>query len=83
MTTFEELKKRKLKQMIGLRIMNAVGMVSWSEDKYGCAKQRLRLLHPFTWFWIVIMIFYGIFAQGVPETISDITYSLKNDTVIW
>lgn len=78
---FEETKRRKLQRMTGLRIMNALGMITWRADEYGEANQRLRLLHPITWLWVVVAFVYGILAQGVPETIRDVRYSLKHDTV--
>jgi hypothetical protein len=79
--TFEETKRRKLKRMLGLRIMNMLGMIAWRDDGYGEAKQHLRLVHPLTWIWIVAMALYGILMQGIPETISDISDSLKYDCV--
>ena len=79
--TFEETKRRKLQRITGLRIMNALGMVAWSVDEYGEAKQYLRLLHPFTWVWVLLMVVFGTFVQGVPATVIDIRYSLKHDTV--
>lgn len=81
MPTFELAKADKLKRMIGLRIMHALGMIAWRGDEYGCATQKLRLIHPFTWVWMMAVALYGIFVQGVPETVSDISYSLKHDTV--
>ena len=79
--SYEETKQRKLKRTLGLRIMNALGMVAWQDDGYGEAKQQLRLIHPLTWLWVVVMTAYGIVAQGVPDTISDIHHSLKYDCV--
>jgi hypothetical protein len=79
--TYEETKRRKLKRMISLRIMNALGMVSWLGDGYGEAKQHLRLIHPLTWAWIVAMGIFGVLAQGIPDTLTDIKHSLKEDTV--
>jgi hypothetical protein len=79
--TFEETKQRKLKRMVGLRVMNALGMVAWRDDGYGEATQKLRLIHPITWIWIVAMFLYGVLSQGIPETVSDISHSLKYDTV--
>lgn len=81
MPTFELAKADKLKRMRGLRIMNYLGMIAWREDRYGCAEQKLRLVHPFTVVWILAMLIYGTFVQGVPETVNDIRYSLKHDTV--
>jgi len=79
--TFEEYKRRKLKRMLGLRIMNALGMVAWREDAYNDAEQRLRLLHPLSWPWIAILALYSIFAQGVPDTLKELKYAIKNETV--
>lgn len=81
--TYEETKQRKLKRLVGLRIMNWLGMVAWQDDGYGEAKQHLRLIHPLTWFWIAAVCILGIFIQGIPDTISDIKHSLKYDTVLW
>jgi hypothetical protein len=81
MPTFELAKADKLKRMPMLRIMNAIGMIAWRGDEYGCATQKLRLVHPLTWIWILAMFVYGIVMQGVPETVSDIRDSLKKDTV--
>ena len=78
--TYEETKQRKLKRMLGLRIMNAIGMVAW-HDVDGEAKQRLRLIHPLTWVWVVVMAVYGTMLQGIPDTVSDLQHSLKYDTV--
>lgn len=78
---FQDTKRRKLKRMRGLRIMNALGMIAWHEDSYGEAQAKLRLAHPFTLVWMVAVVLFGIAMQGVPETVSDIRYSLKHDTV--
>ena len=40
MTSFEKDKAAKLRRR-GLRSMNALGMVAWQEDRYGCAMQKL------------------------------------------
>jgi hypothetical protein len=79
--TFEETKQSKLKRLLGLRIMNALGMVAWREDAYNDAEQRLRLLHPLSWPWIAILALYSIFAQGVPDTLKELKYAIKNETV--
>jgi hypothetical protein len=79
--TFKETKQRKLKRMLGLRIMNMIGMISWRDDEYGEAKQFIRLVHPLSWAWIVAVMIYGVLAQGIPDTIDDIKHSIKYDTV--
>jgi hypothetical protein len=79
--TFEETKQRKLKRMVGLRIMNALGMVAWRKDQNGEADQKLRLVHPFVWVWVSLMVVLGSVMQGIPETLRDIRYSIKHDTV--
>jgi hypothetical protein len=70
--TFEEMKQRKLHRMLGLRIMNVLGMVAWRKCEYEVAAQKLRLIHPLTWVWFALMVIYGILAQGVPDTYSDV-----------
>ena len=79
----KELKKQKLKRLPVLRIMNWLGMVAWSSDEYDEAKQNLRLIHPLTWLWVVIAFAYGVLYQGVPQTLHDISDSLKNETLWW
>jgi hypothetical protein len=81
MPTFELAKADKLNRMRGLRIMHSLGMIAWRGDEYGCATQKLRLIHPLTGAWIVAMFVYGVLVQGIPETLSDIGHSLKYDTV--
>ena len=81
--SFEDYKAEKLKRMLGLRIMNMLGMVAWREDTYGDAKQYLRLLHPLTWIWIILATIFGILAQGIPSTIDDLRATWKEDTLIW
>ena len=79
--TFEETKARKLHRKPVLRVFNAIGMVAWV-DEYGEAAQRLRLIHPLSWVWLVVMASYGIVAQGIPETVKDLRYCLKHETVL-
>jgi hypothetical protein len=69
--SFEEMKQRKLKRMLGLRIMNALGMVAWRKCEYEIAQQKLRLIHPLTWIWAFALFVYGIFIQGVPDTLEE------------
>jgi hypothetical protein len=83
MDYFEEDKADKLKRLVGLRIMNAIGMVSWHKDSYGCAYQKLRVLHPISWFWIVGIILTAVILQGVPETIRDLKAAWHGDCVWW
>lgn len=77
------IKQEKLKRFPLLRIMNFLGMVSWSSDEYDTAKQKLRLVHPLTWLWVILMFIYGGFYKGVPRAIDEIRYSLKNETIWW
>lgn len=80
---FQTAKHKKLNRMIGLRIMNWMGMVAWRETEHEWAKQHLRLMHPLSWLWFIVMFFYGVFAQGIPKTVDNIAYVLKHDTVWW
>ena len=79
--TFEETKQRKLKRMVGLRIMNALGMVAWRKDQNGEADQKLRLVHPLTWVYIVVMSAASLVMEGFPRTVRDVRSFLKNSAV--
>lgn len=81
--TFEADKRRKLDRMLGLWILNALGMVAWRRSAYGEAEQKIRLLHPLSWVWIVAMFLGGFVLYGVPSTLTDLWQSLKHDTVWW
>jgi hypothetical protein len=81
--SFEHYKAAKLKRMKSLRLMNAVGMVAWRKDADGDAKQHLRLLHPLTWIWIILVVLFSIVMQGIPSTIDDFCSTWKEDTLIW
>lgn len=80
MSAFNEDKAKKLNRKPVLWVFNAIGMVAWREE-YGLAEQKLRLLHPLSWVWLAIVCVYGIFSQGIPETVKDIRYNLKHETV--
>ena len=81
MTDFEIEKKRKLDRLLLLRLMDALGMISWKKCDVEYAKQKLRLLHPLSPIWFVVIITFGIFTEGVINTYKELSYSLKNDTV--
>lgn len=79
--TYEETKLRKLARMPVLRIFNALGMIAWHKDIHGEAQQRLRMIHPFSWVWLVSMTVFGIFAQGIPETYRDMRDTWRHEMV--
>ena len=79
--SFEETKQRKLQRIPGLRLATSLGMIAWLEGHYGEAEQYLRLIHPLAWVWVFAMFVFGLVAQGIPETIRDLRYSIKHDTV--
>lgn len=81
--TYEEAKQRKLKRLVGLRIMNALGMVKFKEDKYGGAKQHLRRLHPLTWLWIILLLLFEVLLYGYNLIRTDFKQTWKEDTVWW
>ena len=83
MTRFEEDKADKLKRILPLRIMNALGMIAWQEDSYSCAEQRLRRLHPLSWVWLLVMTLAALVMIGVPETVKDVKRAIREDTVWW
>jgi len=82
MTMFEEDKADKLKRLRGLRIMHAIGMVAWREDRYGCAEQKLRMLHPFSWPWMILLILLAVVMHGVIEVWKEIK-RLPEEMVWW
>jgi hypothetical protein len=80
--TFEKSKRQKLQRLPVLRIMNALGMVAWKEEKYSGADQKLRLVHPLTWAYLLAMIFVSLITQGVPETVKE-TKCFMKDSAVW
>lgn len=82
MPTFELAKADKLKRMRGLRIMNALGMIAWRGDVYGCAEQKLRILHPLSWPWVIVLVLFAVVMHGVIEVWEEIK-RLPEDMVWW
>ena len=82
MTNFELSKADTLKRMPMLRIMNAIGMIAWREDRYGGAEQRLRMLHPLSWPWVIAMVLFAVVMHGVIEVWEEIK-RLPEEMVWW
>jgi hypothetical protein len=82
MTNFEQDKADKLKRILPLRIMNAIGMVAWREDKWGCAEQKIRILHPLSWPWVIALVLFAVVMHGVIEVWEEIK-RLPEDMVWW
>jgi len=82
MTNFELSKADTLKRMPMLRIMNAIGMIAWREDRYGGAEQRLRMLHPLSWPWVIALVLFAVVMHGVIEVWEEIK-RLPEDMVCW
>jgi hypothetical protein len=82
MNYFAEDKADKLNRLLGLRIMNALGMVAWREDRYGCAEQRIRMLHPLSWPWVIALILFAVVMHGVIEVAKEIK-RLPEEMVWW
>lgn len=76
---FQKSKQGKLKVLPWLRIMHYIGMIGWRADKYGEAIQHLRLLHPLSWIYILLITITSVLMQGVPETIRE----LKQLETVW
>ena len=79
---FEEDKAAKLKRLRGLRIMHAIGMVAWREDRYGYAEQKLRKLHPLSWPWMLALVLLAVVMHGVVEVAKEIK-RLPEEMVWW
>ena len=82
MTNFELSKADTLKRMPMLRIMNAIGMIAWREDRYGGAEQRLRMLHPLSWPWVIALVLFAVVMHVVIEVWEEIK-RLPEDMVWW
>ena len=80
--SYEEIKKRKLKRLWGLRIMSWLGMVGW-RNVSGDPKQKLRLLHPLTIPWILLLVVLYVFAYGFFGVWRDTKEVLLEETVWW
>lgn len=83
MNMFEEDKARTLKRLPFLRFMDSLGMVAWKEDSYHCARQYLRLLHPLSWFWLLVNVLAAIFSGGIPKTVKELPKVIRDETVWW
>lgn len=82
MNHFEQDRADKLSRILGLRIINALGMVAWREDRYGGAEQKIRMLHPLSWIWVITVILAGVVMYGVVEIWGE-AKNLRNDMVWW
>ena len=82
MTNFQKDRAEKLKRLRGLRIMNALGMIAWREDRYGCAEQKLRMLHPLSWPWMIALVLLAVVMHGVVEVAKEIK-RLPEEMVWW
>jgi hypothetical protein len=83
MNLFEDDKAAKLKRILPLRIMNMLGMIAWREDSYHCANQKLRLLHPLVWLYLIVMLPLFVILHGVVEVSKEIKSLFRDETVWW
>jgi hypothetical protein len=81
MNIFSESKSAKLKRKPVLRLFNALGMVHWELDDYGEAQQYLRILHPLSLLWFLVMAIIAIITYGIPKGCEDLRYCMKYETV--
>jgi hypothetical protein len=82
MNHFEQDRAAKLKRILPLRIINALGMIAWQEDRYGCAEQKLRMLHPLSWPWMLALVLLAVVMHGVVEVAKEIK-RLPEEMVWW
>lgn len=82
MSRFEQDRDAKLKRILGLRIINALGMIAWREDQWGCAQQKLRMLHPLSWVWFLVLVLLAVVMHGVVEVAKEIK-RLPEELVWW
>ena len=83
MSSFEQDKSGKLKRLIALRVMNALGMIRWQKDRYGCAQQQLRLLHPLSIPYLVIMVAAGVILHGVVDVWKELKELWRTECAWW
>ena len=83
MNNFEKSKAAKLKRILSLRIMNAIGMIAWRENRYGGAGQRLRMLHPLSWPWLIALVLLAIVMHGVVEVWQELKTLWRDECVWW
>ena len=83
MTSFEEYKRDKLNRLKILRIMWLIGMVAWRENRYGEAEQKLRMVHPLSWAWLLVWVCFVVVMHGAIEVSQEIKRTLKDDMVLW
>lgn len=83
MTNFEKSKKDKLQRLFVLRIMNAIGMIAWRDDRYGGAEQRLRMLHPLSWPWLIVLVLFAVVMHGVVEVAKELKTLWRDECVWW
>ena len=81
MTRFEQDKAAKLKRQRILRIFNMLGVMAWREDRYNCAEQKFRIVHPLTWVVLIGFVLVGSVLEGVPEMIRTLRDS--RDNFVW
>ncbi len=82
MDYFAEDKADNLNRLLGLRIMNALGMIAWQADGYGGASQKLRMLHPLSWPWTMAVVLFAVVAHGVIEVWKELK-TLWRDQCVW
>ena len=75
------VKAEKLKRMPLLRVLNALGLFAWKETKQDYAEQKLRLLHPLSWLYIIAVFFVGGLMEGFPGIVKEVKQAFKDDTV--
>lgn len=82
MNNFQKDRAEKLKRLRGLRIINTLGMIAWREDRYGCAEQKLRMLHPLSWPWMIALVLLAVVMHGAVEVAKEIK-RLPEEMVWW
>ncbi len=83
MDYFAEDKADKLARITPLRIMNALGMLAWQADGYGGASQKLRMLHPLSWPWVIVIVLVALVAHGVINVWKELKTVWRTDCVWW
>jgi hypothetical protein len=83
MTRFETDKAAMIRRLPLLRIANALGMVGWRKSRYDDAEPKFRLIHPFNWILIPVMLILLAVLQGIPETVRQTRRFFEHEAVWW
>lgn len=82
-SNFEQDKNDKLRRLKFLRYMHNIGMIAWHKDRYQCAQQKIRILHPLSLPYISSILVFSVLAHGILNVSKELKTMWKEETVWW